>query len=473
MYDFWNPSRHYQAYHAGLRILSESASAKLATPVDVKPEEIQSSALGYKPRERSWNYLEPWMGGNWRLRDIVDSQLTAMESCLYQAAVRREDLLRSFYTVGMRASNRAEPYAFVISARQFDPDAARKMLETLAFGGVEIQRAALPFRAGDTEYPRGSYIIRMQQPYSSWAKTLLERQDYPDLRLYPGGPPKRPYDVTAQTLPLLMGVDVQTATTPFAVDADSVTTFEFAPTQAAAAQPPRKPRMALYRSWVPAADEGWTRWLLDQYGYAYTRATNRDLQGGKLKDRFDVIVFPDEQPKVLESGFLIGDMPPEYTGGIGEKGVAALKDFAQSGGTLVFLNESSEYAVAKLQLPVRISTKGLRDQDYYAPGSILNGFLDERHPVGAGLPPRIAFWSEHSPAFEVEAGRGRVVVRYPEENILASGWLLGEKYLKGRAALVDIPLGAGRVVLFGMRPQYRGQSYQTFKLFFNALGYFE
>src|SRR5712692_1053981 len=141
LYDFWTASRHYQAYHAGLRILSESASARLATPITVKPEQIQSTALGYNPRERSWNYLEPWEGGVWRLRDIVDYQLIALESCLYQAAVRRADLLRNFYEVGQRAIARPSPYAFVIPRAQLDPGSARKMLDLLSFGAVEIERA--------------------------------------------------------------------------------------------------------------------------------------------------------------------------------------------------------------------------------------------------------------------------------------------------------------------------------------------
>src|ERR1700730_6091098 len=89
------------------------------------------------------------------------------------------------------------------------------MLETLAFGDIEIERASDIFSAGGKQYANGSYVIKMQQPFSGWAKTLLERQNYPDLRLYPDGPPKRPYDVTAQTLPLLMGVAVDTIEQPF------------------------------------------------------------------------------------------------------------------------------------------------------------------------------------------------------------------------------------------------------------------
>ncbi len=84
------------AYHAGIRILSEAASASLASPLTVRPDQIQTSALGYNPRERSWNYLQPWVGGTWRIGDIVDYQLIAFESLLYQAAIRRADLLAKF-----------------------------------------------------------------------------------------------------------------------------------------------------------------------------------------------------------------------------------------------------------------------------------------------------------------------------------------------------------------------------------------
>jgi hypothetical protein len=161
------------------------------------------------------------------MRDIVDDQLIAIESCLYQAAVRREDLLRSFYRIGKRAVERATPFAFVISANQTDPGAATKLLQTLSFGQVEIDRATEAFMAMGKRYPSGSYIIRMQQPYSSFAKTLLERQNYPDLRLYAGGPPKRPYDVTAHTLPLLMGVSVDIVNQAFSVIAASAKTFDF------------------------------------------------------------------------------------------------------------------------------------------------------------------------------------------------------------------------------------------------------
>src|ERR1700733_9163008 len=235
LYDFWAPARQYMAYRAGIRILSEAASASLASPLTVRPDQIQTTGLGYNPRERSWNYLEPWEGGSWRIGDIVDYQLIAFESLLYQAAVRRVDLLRNFYEVGARAVARTSPYAFVISRAQMDPGAARKMLELLSFGDVEIGRASDTFVAGGKSYTEGSYIISMQQPFSSYAKTLLERQHYPDLRSYKGGPPQQPYDVTAQTLPLLMGVETDTVDASFSVASRPAKSFDFEPERMLAA----------------------------------------------------------------------------------------------------------------------------------------------------------------------------------------------------------------------------------------------
>src|SRR5581483_688795 len=127
-YDFWTPSRHYQAFHGGMRILTESASARLASPITLKAEDLDESALGYNAQQRSWNHLEPWPGGTWRLRDIIDYQLVAFESCLYNAAIRREDLLRNFYKVGQRQVARKAPWGFLVPAAQRDPGATRKML---------------------------------------------------------------------------------------------------------------------------------------------------------------------------------------------------------------------------------------------------------------------------------------------------------------------------------------------------------
>lgn len=491
-YDFWSPSRHYQSFHGGLRILTESASAKLASPIDIGPEDLREEGLGYNAGVRSWNHIEPWAGGRWRLRDIVEYQLIAMESCLYQAAVRREDLLRNFYKVGQRQTARKSPYAFYIPAAQADPGAARKLIETLVAGAVEVEI--------ETD---GAHTIRMSQPYSGYAKALLERQRYPDLRAYPGGPPQRPYDVTAHTLPLLMGVDVRTLARPFtppgsvtagmeragrlsSSDSDSwaavnriwrlggkvwrdPATGDFSNSALGSDwKQVARPRIGLYKSFIPAIDEGWTRWLLEQFGFDYKSLGNAGILEGGLRARFDTIVFPDQSPDSISHGFKAGSMPPEYTGGLGAAGAAALKEFAAAGGTLIFLNHSAGYAIEQLAVKARNVTQGLSDRDFYSPGSLLNVELDRSSPLCYGLPAEIAIWSEGSPAFETQE---KTVARYPDAGILASGWLLGEPAIARRAALVDAKIGKGRAILFGMRPQYRAQSYRTFKLFFNALVY--
>ena len=162
-------------------------------------------------------------------------------------------------------------------------------------------------------------------------------------------------------------------------------------------------------------------------------------------------------------------MPPEFTGGLGEKGAAALKDFVQQGGTLILLNHAADYGTQDLGVKAKNSLDGAATRDFYSPGSLLNVTLNTSSPLAYGMPAKITLWSEQSPAWD--APDSDVVARYPSDHVLASGWLLGEKYLAGKAALLDVPMGRGRIILFGMRPQYRGQSYQNFKLFFNALVY--
>jgi len=383
----------------------------------------------------------------------------------------------------------------LIPARQRDPGATRKLIETLSFGMVEMSQTS-----------DGSHFIAMAQPYSSYAKALLERQSYPDIRQDPGGPPVRPYDVTAHTLPLLMGVDVEALEKPYsgalvreqfradrhaesfaAADTDSWLTInriwksgsavwrdpvtgDFAASRNGAdwgqLQQLRKPRIGLYRSFIPCTDEGWTRWLLGQFEFAYASVGNREIQAGHLRDRFDVLVFPDQPLSDLKNGFARGAMPEEFTGGLEDAGARALREFAVEGGTLIFLNRSTAYATDVLGVKAKNVLAGVSNREFYSPGSLLNVVLDTHHPLTLGLPREITIWSEDSPAWEADQA---AVARYPDTHILASGWLLGAKLLAGRTPLVDARMGKGHVILFGMRPQYRGQSYQTFKLFFNAL----
>ena len=477
-YDAWTPARAYQHYHGGIRILTETASADLASPIELPFDSLRTSR-GYDARVSSWNFLAPWPGGRWTVANIVDYQTSATWALLAEAARDRRQWLESFAIVAERAVAGREapgrgdwPVAFAIPAAQRDSAALRSLLRILQRGGVEVHRAAAPFSAGAVRHPAGTYVVPVAQPYGAFAKALLERQRYPDLREYPGGPPKRPYDVTAHTLPLLMGVEVAEVREPIGVALGAPIPMVAPPTLAAAGLSGRSSRrIALYASWSPSMDEGWTRWVLDQYRIPYTTVRDADLRAGNLARRFDAIVLPDQSPRALERGTVQRGYPDSLRGGIGDEGAAALRRFVEEGGTLVAFNEASNYAIDALDLPVRNALDGVRSSDFYAPGSLFRVEAAPGHPLLGRLAAPPAIWFEEGPAFEIaDSSRAVAVLRYPSAgDPLASGWLLGAERLAGKAALVEARLGRGRVVLFGFRPQYRGQSMATYPIIWSAL----
>jgi hypothetical protein len=342
------------------------------------------------------------------------------------------------------------------------------MLDVLRRGQVEIRTAEAPFAAAGRQFAAGDYVIPLRQPYAAFAKTLLERQRYPDLREYPGGPPKPPYDVTAHTLPLLMDVVVAEVRDSIAVSLSApVPIPPFAPRFGGTAG-----RVGLYRSYTAPMDEGWTRWLFDTWGVPYTSLVDSVVRAGDLRRRLDVIVVPAMSARAIEQG-LDSQYPAPYAGGLGQAGVAALRAFVEAGGTLVTFNESSRWAVETFRLPVRDDSGSLDDRTFYAPGSIFRLDLDAAHPLARNAPARTIAWFEEGPLFAVTDGaRARVVGRFAREpeDVLLSGWVLGPEHAAGRPALIEVPVGRGRVILFGFRPQYRGHTIATFPLLFNALG---
>ena len=211
LYDLWTPARQYMVYHGQPRILTEIASANLADPY------INPSGPG-RPLGRQQvrtNFPMPYDSSVWRLRDIVEYGEIATFAALENMAQYRTRWMENFHRVHRDWVDRDEaPYAFVVPAVQRDPFATYELLDILHFGEVEIHRARAPFRTDGKDYPAGSWVIQLAQPYGAFAKTMLEKQVYPDLRYYPGGPPIPPYDVTGHTLGMLMGVDVDEVDEP-------------------------------------------------------------------------------------------------------------------------------------------------------------------------------------------------------------------------------------------------------------------
>ncbi len=483
-YDAWTPARAYSHYHGGVRMLSETASAKIATPLTLKFEELNARE-GYSPKEESANFGPLWRGGEWRLRDITNYMTTAAFLLLRNAAENRAQWLQRFYAIGkdaVRPRRPGELFGFLI-----EPSAnTANLVNILRRGGVEFgtPKEGTTFKLGTRTFPEGTMIVRMDQPYGAFAKTLLEVQRYPNLR-DAGGHPVPPYDVTAHTLPLLMGVDVQAVKAPFKYTPATEPAEEVA-ASIAPGFAPGTPLRGLYRSSVPAYDEGWTRWIFDQKGYPFRTITDKDLRervlvykpNPNVTVRYPAIVIPDQSARNLLEGYRAEAMPREFTGGIGPEGVRTLREFVESGGTLVFLNRASNFAIQQFKLPVLNVVAGLPRTEFYVPGSILRIELDTSHPLASGMPKQTIAWVEDSPVFEVSevvgasvpAANASVVASYPADtDSLLSGWLLGGEKIKGKAALVEVKMGEGRIILFGFRPQYRAQTLATYPLFFNAL----
>jgi Zinc carboxypeptidase len=458
IYDAWTPARAYSHYHGGVRILSETASARIATPLNVKFDELRASR-NYDSRKASANFPELWLGGEWRLRDITGYMTTAAFSLLKHAAQNRERWLNRFYEIGkeaVRPRRRGELFGFLIDETGDGELNNSLVLENiLERGNVTLERT------------NKGVLVRMDQPYGNFAKAILEHQKYPDLR-DASGSPIAPYDVTAQTLPLLMGVKVKAVQAPFK--------YKRTKTGRGASTGSRLHfNLALYKSHVSSMDEGWTRWVLEHQGFLPSSLEDKNVRRGDLSSRYRSIIIPDQSPNAILNGHKPGTMPEEYTGGLGAEGIKKLREFVEQGGTLVCLNRASNFAIEQFNLPVRNVVAGLKRTEFYVPGSILRIELDTSHPLAEGMLKESIAWVEDSPVFEIESdpaalARVRIIARYPQTaDPLLSGWLLGGERLKGKAALVEVKVGRGRVYLFGFRPQYRAQSLATYPLFFNAI----
>jgi len=475
IFDAFTPARAYQHYHGGVRILSETASARVALPVEVPRERLQGGRE-YDASRASWNFPWPWEGGRWSLGDIVDYMESAALALLTNAAKNRRYWLENFYAINKRAVDGwpTWPAAWVIPADQANEAGLAYLLRVLTIGDVEVRRATSAFTVAGRRFPAGTYVIPMRQPYASFAQTLLEVQKYPDLREYPGGPPKRPYDVTAHTLPLLFNVEAvpverwDAGEPPLSAPIPRRLDFEF--TLPSDLRGRRAPRIGLYKGWRESMEAGWTRWLFDQHGLAYDTVMDERIRQGGLRRSYDVIVFQSQSPRAIVEGNPPGSLPPEYTGGIGQEGIEALRAFVREGGRLVAIEQATDLAIEIFGLGVSNAVAGLPSQDFYIPGSILRVDLDRSHPLARGMGEWVAGWFwRSSRAFDVTDPAATVVARYGAGDPTLSGWTLGPERLAGKPAVVEVRVGQGSVVLFGFQPNYRGQSVATWPLLFNAM----
>ncbi len=561
VYDTWwhGGMRSGPYYHNMVGLLTETASAKIATSLDIPFEKLTGKTRGLENAQTfTQTFTEPWKGGLWTFEDVVAYPESVIYSYAKTLSKLKEDFVSNFVKMGQDAIRKGlteSPSAFILPADPSDPATLNWMLEILNFQGTEIHRATAPFVADGKPYPEGTYVILAAQQYRPNVMALLDKQVYPNRLQYTGGPAEAPYDVAGWTLPMEMGVECIKVDKPFDANLELVKVFKPVPgaivkgsagygyafrpeannsatvrskllaagfklkwlmdpeviggiefpagttivlsqdgltakladiaskysttfypmpyTPTSRMTTLSNPRVGIYENWGGNADAGWTRMVFDKFEIPYTFMRDADIKEGKLIDKYDAIVLPDTSTDSLKKGLAAGTYPDEYTGGVGDEGLANLKEFVNAGGTIILCDSIFDFATTILDAPVKNVLSGVDSSKFYCPGSVLDAkIVDKTSPVTFGMDEKFGAYFVQSPTFDVTGSNAKVLATYPaDRNPLMSGWLMGPEYIQGKANLVEYCYGNGRAILIGMRVQHRGQTHGTFKLLFNSIFY--
>lgn len=545
-------------------VLTEVASARVASPVYIEPNELRVSAKGLPEYKAQVNFPDPWCGGWWHFRDIIDYELIAVNALLEIAAKNRHSFMTNFYRLGLKNIHRGNsepPYGYAVPLSQWDKPSLYEFMKKMEAHGIRIFTLQSDAILGDRILKKGDFIIPLNQPYRSFIKVMMEIQQYPEIRHMKDGPIMEPYDSAGWTLPLQMGLKTIELNDPcqelplirttnigyptetisgrggmfcipsrynrsilvvnrllgnkinvyrntvktykgvepgdFLVKSQDVTEETLAniaegsginigridmdPT--APVRLVNRPGIAIYQSYLASTDEGWTRWVLDKFEFSYSSIHNRDFTEKKLS-KYKTIIFPDLTRKSIVDGthsgywsYFISASPPEYRGGIGKKGIQALKQFVRKGGTVVLMDSASEIGITDFSLPFSNTLKGVKEEQFYCPGSLLRLKVDTTDPLGWGFREESFIFFSHSPAFRtrppVKGNIDRKVVAGLNSSgpHLLSGYLKGEDYLNRAVMIIRFDYYQGHVIILGGRIQHRAQTTGTFKFLFNSLYY--
>jgi zinc carboxypeptidase len=541
-YDMWwnGGNRNVPVRHGIIGLLTEAASANLATPIFLPRDELRAprGLGGYAPSNR---FPAPWPGGWWRIRDIIEYELAFADSLLGSLAREPRLWLENSAAASQRAVyelSQEAPRAWILPSDNRDPDASFRLVDSLMRGGVEVHVAQSEVQADGRTWPAGSVVILREQPYGTHVKDLLEVQRYP------AGDP--PYDVAGWTLPFLLGVhrvecvavpegDLKLAssagealaafegardTSGGAIDTAATKSwariFKLASLEgdvhfhtsgelaglvtrggtiageaagesadqesgASSLELQRTPRVGLYAPWRGDMNEGWMRYMLDEFsGLDYLRIRNEHLRGGALANDLDVLILPGTSSRSLDAGRGTGTVPTDFTGGLDPEGAVAIEEFVREGGTLIAVDASAAWAIELFGLPLEDTTRGDDAGGFSCPGSVLRGVPEADADLCAGLPSSVPLFFSRSRAWSVTkrddeartqslAGDPEVLMRYAPTRVLLSGWIAEPERIANQAAWVRVPYGAGEVHCFAFRPHYRGWSQASLHLLFRSI----
>jgi len=517
-YDMWwnGGNRNVPVRHNIIGLLTEAASVNLASPVFLDVGRLSAPTTSqYIPANQ---FPAPWPGGWWRIRDIIDYELAFGRSLLRTLSSEPKTWMSNLMGAAERAiaaGDEGAPIAWILPSDNRDVGAVKRLVDILFLSGVEMHVARGEITADGRTYPAGSIVIKMRQPYSSVVKDLFEVQRYPE--------GDAPYDVAGWTLPLLMGVrrveviaELEAELTPVTAvpaacasfagkggrsdprrldsgDTDSwkrvIVGLKNRATYALTTAGPHVgtiislepgeapaqgdlsiglPRIGVYAPWSGSMDEGWLRWVLDEFEIPYTRIRNEMIRAGRLEDHIDTLIIPSISGRQLDRGRSPGTVPDPYALGLAPEGAVAIEQFVHAGGRLIATDRSVSWVTDLFGIGVQDATQS--GGDFSCPGSVLRA-TPTGDAFAAGLPASMAVFFSRSSAFTTSADRvaAQSVLNYADTRVLLSGYLRGESTIAGRGAWARASVGDGSVHLFGFRPHYRSWSHGAFQLMFRAL----
>jgi len=542
-------------YKNVIGLLSEVASCRIASPIYIEANELRGGGKGLPVYQQMVNFPDPWPGGWWGLKEIINYELFVLDALLEVCSRNSDHFRHNFYQMGkenIACGHNEKPAGYLIPAEQGYP--AYLLLSKLQENGVRIFRLRSDIEQEGMNLRKGCYLVPLAQPFRPFVKAMFEKQRYPEIPYLSGGPIIEPYDNSGWTMPLLIGTKFYPYNQPIAAEliepvkisppaatitgngeyyrfaSSEVCAFQLVnqllkkgitvwriktgkeqgdflvatrsinekelPTLAAgtglrivcgnfstsSAVKLKLPRIAIYQPYLASMDEGWTRWVLDQFQFPYRVVRNPDFKDKSLLKNFDLLLIASIDRELIVEGkypqseyFNPEGLPPEYRGGIGQEGIKQIKEFVREGGRLVLLDASWEIARKDFEININNLLSREKSEEFSCPGSILRIQINNQDPLGWGMPEEGIIYFASSVALRTAIPASfsfdrRVVAKFsPQGEHLLSGYLKGGKLLDNAVVAVRYNFDKGMLFVFAGRIQYRGQTFASFPLLFNAL----